>query len=150
MELKGSFTVEAALVMPLVLGAIIILIYMSFFLHDRAVICEGAIILANRYTNENNITNEAIKQQLVKASNELINKKVIITSDLSTIITVTNNKILVSCSGSFMFPNMYVVSSIFSNKQFWITTEKSMPRYKPIEFIRNCNKVKKLIHSVLN
>jgi len=38
MELKGSYTIEAALLMPLILGTVVILIFTSFFLHDRAVI----------------------------------------------------------------------------------------------------------------
>ena len=36
-ELKGSYTIEAALVFPFILGVMVFIIYMSFFLHDKAV-----------------------------------------------------------------------------------------------------------------
>ena len=36
-NLSASYTIEAALVFPLIMGVIVFLIYISFFLHDRAV-----------------------------------------------------------------------------------------------------------------
>ena len=38
MRYKGSFTVEAALIMPVVLGVIVLFLYMAMFLHDRCVV----------------------------------------------------------------------------------------------------------------
>ena len=38
MREKGSFTVEAALIMPLVLGVIVLFIYMGMFMFDRCTI----------------------------------------------------------------------------------------------------------------
>ena len=35
---RGSFTVEAALIMPLILGVIVLFIYIAMFCHDRCVI----------------------------------------------------------------------------------------------------------------
>ncbi|WP_185257484.1 pilus assembly protein [Anaerocolumna chitinilytica] len=43
-KLKGSYTLEAAILIPLILYIIIALIYTSFLLHDRGVI-EGAVHL---------------------------------------------------------------------------------------------------------
>ena len=42
---KGSFTIEAALIMPVILGVIVLFIYYSVFAHDRCAleyICETA------------------------------------------------------------------------------------------------------------
>ena len=49
MREKGSFTVEAALIMPMILGVIVLFIYMGMFMFDRCTIkyicqkasCEG-------------------------------------------------------------------------------------------------------------
>ena len=35
---KGSFTVEAALIMPVILGVIVLSVYISMFVYDRCVI----------------------------------------------------------------------------------------------------------------
>lgn len=138
MELKGSYTIEAALLMPLILGTIVILIYMSFFLHDRAVLREGAIILANRYSNEQHLSNDVIKQRLMEVSDEVINQKVIITKNIYTQITVKDKEIIVASSGEFQFPNMYIVGSIVNRHNFTISTNKVMKRLKPVDFIRAC------------
>ena len=36
-KFKGSYTVEAAFIFPLVMSVIVLIIYLSFFIHDRAV-----------------------------------------------------------------------------------------------------------------
>ena len=36
-HLKASCTIEAALIFPFIMGIIVFIIYISFFLHDRAV-----------------------------------------------------------------------------------------------------------------
>ena len=38
MRCKGSFTVEAALIMPVILGVIVLFLYMAMFLYDRCMI----------------------------------------------------------------------------------------------------------------
>ena len=37
-KVKGSFTVEAALIMPVILGVIVLSVYISMFAYDRCVI----------------------------------------------------------------------------------------------------------------
>lgn len=146
MELKGSYTIEAALLMPLILGTIVILIYMSFFLHDRAVICEGDIFLANKYTNEQNMSNDKIRQKLETESKQVVNSQVICTKNISTQIIVKDKEISVSSSGEFSFPNMYVAKAVFNKQNFNISITKKMKRTKPVSFIRNCRKIEKFLN----
>ncbi|WP_099467359.1 TadE family protein [Konateibacter massiliensis] len=145
MELKGSYTIEAALLMPLILGTLVALIFISFFLHDRAVIAEGTIILANRYTNEKILSNAQIKQKLEEESQNVILNKVIATKGITTDIQVENKKITVTCSGKFQFPSMYLVSSVFLKNNYTINAEKSMKRLEPVTFIRNCRILENLL-----
>lgn len=47
MRYKGSFTVEAALIMPVILGVIVLFIYLGMFAHDRCTIryvCQMAAV----------------------------------------------------------------------------------------------------------
>jgi hypothetical protein len=145
MEMKGSYTVEASLLMPVILGAIVVLIYMSFFLHDRAILYEGAAILANQYTNERNLTNDEIKQRLQARSNDVMNGNVICTKNITTEITVSRKEIKVECKGDFFFPSLYVVQAVFQGRDFHFSVTKQMKRYDPVQFIRNCRKVERLL-----
>ncbi|MBO4903662.1 MAG: pilus assembly protein [Lachnospiraceae bacterium] len=49
MRYKGSFTVEAALIMPVILGVIVLFLYLAMFLHDRCTmqyVCQEAALEA--------------------------------------------------------------------------------------------------------
>ena len=49
MRYRGSFTIEAALIMPMILGIIVLFIYIAMFAHDRCAIeyvCETACAMS--------------------------------------------------------------------------------------------------------
>lgn len=146
MELKGSYTIEAALLMPLIIGTIVILLFISFYMHDNAVIKEGTIILANKYTNEKKLSNGDIKQTLQEDSEQVILSKVIVTRNITTDIQVENKKITVSCRGIFQFPSIFISQTVFNKGSLTVTASKSIKREDPVAFIRNC----KLIEGLIN
>ncbi len=43
MKYKGSFTIEAALIIPMILGVIVLFIYLSMYAHDRCVLEYAAV-----------------------------------------------------------------------------------------------------------
>lgn len=146
MELKGSYTIEASLLMPLIIGTIVILLFISFYLHDNAVIKEGTIILANKYTNERNLTEEEIKQRLQEDCQRVIFNKVLVTKNITTQIQVEKKKITVSCSGVFQFPSIFITQNMFNHDSLNISTTKSMKRANPVTFIRYCKIVEGFIN----
>ncbi|KAB1438631.1 hypothetical protein [Candidatus Galacturonibacter soehngenii] len=146
MEVKGSYTLEASLLMPLIIGTIVILLFISFYLHDNAVIKEGAIILANKYTNEKNLSNSEIKQKLEQDCEQVILNKVLVTRSITTNIKVEKKKITVSCSGVFYFPSIFISQTIFNSNSLNIATTKSMNRVNPVTFIRYCKIVEGFIN----
>lgn len=145
MELKGSYTIEASLLMPLILGTIVIILYMSFFLHDRAVITEGTIILANHYTNEKKLSNSQIRNNIKEESNQVIKQKTIVTRDIKIKIDVADKNISVTCNGNFYFPSMYIVSTIWGHKNYSISATKSIKRDDPVQVIRTCRIVEEFL-----
>lgn len=146
MELKGSYTIEASLLMPLIIGTIVILMFISFYLHDNAVIKEGAIILANKYTNEKYLSDAQIKQRLQQDCEQAILNKVLVTKNITTNIEVEKKKITVSCSGVFYFPSIFITQTIFNSDSLNIATTKSMSRVNPVTFIRYC----KIVEGFMN
>lgn len=146
MELKGSYTIEASLLMPLIIGTIVILLFISFYLHDNAVIKEGTILLANKYTNEKNLSDEEIKQRLQQECQQAILNRVLVTKNISTNIQVEKKKITVTCSGIFQFPSIFITQEIFNGDSLNISTTKSMKRANPVTFIRYC----KIVEGLMN
>ena len=70
---RGSFTVEAALIMPVILGVIVLFIYFAMFAHDRCAmeyVCEDACTLAvyERGSGEDEIeryVSEGLEKRLI-------------------------------------------------------------------------------------
>jgi CRISPR/Cas system CSM-associated protein Csm3 (group 7 of RAMP superfamily) len=145
MKLKASFTIEAALLMPLIIGTIVVLLYMSFFLHDNAVITEGTILLANRYTNERKLTNTQIKQKIINEKQQSIESKVLAAKNIATAVEVNDKKISITCNATFEFPSMYLIRQIFNQRTLSITTTKTINRANPVAFIRNCRTIEHVI-----
>ena len=51
-ETEAYFTVEAALVVPIVLGIFVMIIYLSFYLYDRCVLAQDCYVLSYRQSIE--------------------------------------------------------------------------------------------------
>ena len=64
---EAYFTVEAALVMPVVLAIIVMIIYMSFYLYDRCVMQQDCCVLSYRQSIEkgtaDRVSREKIREQ---------------------------------------------------------------------------------------
>ena len=94
MRCKGSLTVEAALIMPVVLGVIVLFLYMAMYLHDRCAIqyvCQQAALEA--VYREGDF--EAFAGEF--ADNEL-EKKLILDWDRETYVSSDNGSISVKIS----------------------------------------------------
>ncbi|MDO5573907.1 MAG: hypothetical protein Q4G60_08005 [bacterium] len=52
MKRRGSYTIEAALIMPFIIGSIVFIIYGAYYTHDRAFIQKCAYIAALRGSEE--------------------------------------------------------------------------------------------------
>ena len=65
---NAYFTVEAALVVPIALGILVMIIYMSFYLYDRCVMAQDCYVLSYRQSiekgNADRAGQEKIREQL--------------------------------------------------------------------------------------
>ena len=103
-EEKGSFTVEAALLMTLIIPVLTALLYGSFYLHDCAVMqgaaCELAAVGSTLRTKPNR---EALMEQKRK---KLLQGRLLGTRDSSMTLAVSETEVKVSCSGNFYVPGL--------------------------------------------
>lgn len=103
-EEKGSFTVEAALLMTLIIPVLTALLYGSFYLHDCAVMqgaaCELAAVGSTLRTKPDR---EALMEQKRK---KLLQGRLLGTRDSSMTLAVSESEVKVSCSGNFYVPGL--------------------------------------------
>jgi len=86
---RGSFTVEAALLMPIIIFMIVSLVYLGFYLHDKAVTKFAADYMAVKicqlYANELDINTSQINYDKLLSRNILSDLIVNIDADLQDI-----------------------------------------------------------------
>lgn len=98
--LEGSYTVEASLIVPIVIFIIFSIIYYSFYLHDSLVMksCGYGIVLDNE--NYSGVG----EYELSEKARELLDERTILAQDISADVKLKNNGMEIYYTGKFSFP----------------------------------------------
>lgn len=133
--IKGYFTVEAALVLPMVLWIYQLLIYIMFYQYDRCILEQDIGILAFRGTllqeeemEERHFHNNKILQDIQK-ENIYLDKYILFQQD-GIRIRLDGNKVSISGEGSLKTDIPWTVKAAYENRKI-----------HPALFIRTCRKL---------
>lgn len=130
--LQGSFTVEAALLMTILLPVLVSVIYLSFYIHDRAVLqgigCEiGAM--------GSNLRQEKRAEAILKEKQrELSKNRLLGTRNMEKSLSVSEHQISVTFSGSYLFPGL--IRKLIGGNRLGIRRSWSRELYHPAKLIR--------------
>lgn len=132
-------TVEAALILPMVLGVIILVIYLLFFQYDRCLMEQNVGKLALRGCTVQLKDKEEIVARIIAQSRQSDER--FLAWKLGNIaVTIKGNRVYVERDGELEFPfKRFVFWQADSAWQSQISYE--CRRIEPVEFIRNCRKV---------
>lgn len=135
---EGYFTVEAAMVLPLVLGIITLVIYLLFFQYNRCLQEQDIGILALRGRILQTENNEERMQQLGEQANHMYREKYIAWEYGTIAWKLEKGTVNVTQSSHVKFP--------FGGRNNVIETWETTADYSnqilsPVSFIRNCRKV---------
>ena len=127
-SVKGSYTIEAALVFPLIMTVIVFIIYMSLFLHDRAAMSASLI-----RTGEEDMRSEA-----ERAAAYSIDGLLLATSDPDISVTVSGKKVSIRYSGTLKIPRSILFFPISGSDSITVSGTGEAYEKDAIEFIRQC------------
>lgn len=144
---KASYTVEASFLMPLILSVITILIYGCFYLHDRAVLTGLAYEAALFGSRMEESDKDIILQQTKEMGNQIISNKVLSTTNVTTIVKITNDNVLVTYTGDFKIPGEALTHLLLKEYSREIKVEGLTKRLHQVTFLRDCRKVEALLEN---
>ena len=80
-DISGNYTVEAAFIVPMILGIVFAIMYMLFFLHDKVVLQENLrTVVLSAAQNENvsgrNVVTDNLAEKIEKSAESSLGKKV--------------------------------------------------------------------------
>ncbi len=146
-RVQGSYTVEAALIFPMIMGIIVFIIYMSFYLHDMSVMksCayQAALKASLIRSSEADMQTEA-----QKAAEYNISGLLLATQDLKTETRISGREVSVTYSGTLRIPQGLLFMHIIGTDNIQITQTGKAFQKDAIEFIRTCRAAEHLAGSV--
>ena len=139
---KGSYTVEASFIFPLVMSVIVLIIYLSFFIHDRAVMDAASYQAAMRGSFVTSDKTDFMKKA-EKAGDELLREALLVTHVREKNIELKNNTLTVTYSGVMDIPGgINFIPGIPSELK--MNVKSSATRIDPTGFVRTCRIVENL------
>lgn len=146
-RVKGSYTVEASLIFPFIMGVVVFIIYISFFLHDRAVMKSCAYQAALKGSLIRTSTSD-MAQEARKAAEYNIDGLLLVTEGLKTDVSVSGKEITVSYSGTLRIPQGILFMKIAGTENIAVEGEGRASQKDAIEFIRQCRSAGNVVRRV--
>lgn len=138
-KLDAYLTVEASMVLPVVIAVILLTIYMLFFQYDRCLMEQNAGKLALRGCTIQLADGQELIRQLTVQSQEKDNRFLAWNMEKPQ-IALKRNRVSVKYSGGIAFP--FQGLAFWGGERTWqseCTYENS--QVQPVQFIRNCKKI---------
>lgn len=109
-RLKGSFTIEAAVIVPLTMFIVVTFIYMAFYLHDRVVMsCTGAdFILENAMDYKDSLTG------IEEDTEQMLKSRLIIAEDIQVSVS-ENQGVVLKSSAKIGMPFSFITDIMGSS-----------------------------------
>lgn len=139
---RAYLTVEASLVVTLVIYVYVFIIFMAFFQYDRCLLTQDSYILAMRGSREKYADSNEIYGQLKRERFEMNTEKYLAFSWNETSIEVKESNIAVNQGGSVKTP---IMANTFMLPEIWqINIAKESARISPVTLIRRYRLLKDL------
>jgi hypothetical protein len=138
-KVEAYLTVEAAMVLPIVLGTILFVIYLLFFQYDRCLMEQGAGVLAMRgCTLQTADSKELVEVLLIQSQQE--DERYLAWNACTAQIRMKGNYVKVEYSGVLDFP--FKGLAFWRDSSAWDSkaTYENL-RIKPTFFVRKCRKI---------
>ncbi len=136
-RIKASYTIEAALLFPFILAVLVLLIFESFFIHDRTVINAASNLAAlrgSRITDPGSDIAGIVRDMGERETDG----RLLSTRDLSLDVQVSDSEVTVTCTGEFEIPAGILPVPGFDFGEREIRVIAKSKRRDPAEFIRTC------------
>ena len=138
-EKNAYFTVEASMLIPLVLGGIIFVIYLGIYLYNVYTLGQISYIAALRGSLLKNASDEEIKSYTENQLNQLLEYQILAKEKLEIRVYTMKGKVKVHISTNMILPFAEFISKTID---FWkIEKEAEANRLNPVDIIRNVRKI---------
>lgn len=141
---RGSATVEAAVIVPIIFVILWLVIYMGLYLYDRNVVYFDAYLSAFRAAELTETDNEEAYSEAAAQMEQAIEGQLIALPEITQEITVTWKGVQITYSGEVVVPVMQNGLLFEEWGSYAFAGEAHAERHRPVTFIRRCRALEKL------
>lgn len=135
MKKQGSFTIEATLLMVLIIGVMVFIIYATFYTHDRAVLSKCAYIAAFRGSQIQTGDGD-IRRESEECANQLPDKRLLGRWELDTKVIILPQEVEVSYIGYMKIPGGLLLEKVLQRSNWNAEIVCRAKRIDEITYIR--------------
>lgn len=138
-EKSAYMTIEATLIMPLIVGGVIFILYLGFYLYNACTVKQTAYIAALRGSRIKKGSSAEIEDYVVKQVDELLQNQMLAREDIHKEIRISMGRINVKITTEIKMPFAGFLSS---KVNMWkIEGQAWANRVDTIEIIREARKI---------
>lgn len=145
---KGYFTVEAALIFPMVLLFTVMMIFLAFFSYDRCILEQSAYEAALRGTGNHIKSAQEAYSEAYTAAGSLVNEKLFAMHDFSYDVSVSADYVTVNYHCVVNMPLMSWLCEYVSGIDLTLDISSDARRCRQTRTVRSCRVVNKLINEI--
>lgn len=145
---KGYFTVEAALVFPMVLLFTVMMIFLAFYSYDRCILEQSAYEAALRGTGNHITSAQEAYAQAYDAAGRLVDEKLFAIHDFTYEVSVTADLVTVNYHCVVNMPLMSWLCEYVSGMDLTLDIYGEARRCRQTRTVRVCRIINKLIHEM--
>ena len=139
-KVEGYFSVEAALVFPVVIGTILLLIYLGFYQYDRCMLEFDVAMIALRGCSCDDEQARAMLDEMERVAEELSGERYITWEAESINMEIRGNCIRAAGGGKLRFPFGFLVQKGMDG--VWeAEANYENKRLDPVAFVRGYKKI---------
>lgn len=124
--LKGSFTIEAAFIVPLILTVFAVILHLLFYYHDKNILGSAAYETASYGAGRQTVSEQELEQRF----EEKVCSKLLLLREVQSEVTILEDKVKVSARA-------------WKNRSS-LKTESAVSKTEPEDYIRSIRKAKKI------
>lgn len=147
MYLDGSYTVEMALLFPIILGVLLFSLGLTFYLYDLCVLDISANLVAIEGQKYADMSERNRERKIKKLAEGEVAASLIAMENLTTSVQVTGEKIMVSYTGNYTFP---IVNGFLGGQGEGqnVSIQANSVLQEPVEWIRTVRKAGRIVEYI--
>ncbi|MDE6529149.1 MAG: hypothetical protein K2K96_00070 [Lachnospiraceae bacterium] len=140
---KGMMTIEACILIPIIIMISLLVIWLGFFLYNKTLLMECAGIAAIRASQMAEADNEALASAAAARAEELLSQKTVAMEVQNINVSVDYGAVTVKIRGVMQIPEAIFLLDIYQDDRWEIYVEQTAERLRSCSILRTIERIRK-------